>query len=103
MRAWVGKTLKFADDHQSMFDVVDQSGLQAVQTDETESAKDFLWGKQSRKLFLVSQAVLQGQQGSARADQCRQQPLKRRIGGGLQRDEDQFANPDLFGRVCAPG
>src|SRR5436309_784479 len=97
MGARLWKALEFADDHQSVFDVMDQTRLEAIQTDKAEPAKDLFGAEQLRKLVFVSQAVLEREHSGVGADQWRQQLGKSRIGRRLQRDEDQFANADLFG------
>src|SRR6266571_5123164 len=68
MGARLRKALEFADDHQPVFDVVDQTRLQAVQTDKAEPAKNLFGAEQSRKLLFVSQAVLERQHRGPGAD-----------------------------------
>ena len=55
--------LELPDNDEAMFDMVNQAGAQAIQTDETKAAENLLDGEQLRELLLVAKTILEGKDG----------------------------------------
>src|SRR5512137_1551247 len=100
MRARFRLALELAHNNLPVTDVLDDSGSDAVQAHEAQSAHDLLDREQARQLFLIAQTVLQSQHRCAGSNEGRQQFRKRLAGGGLEPDQYQVSGTDFF---RAPG
>src|SRR2546427_6460330 len=83
--------------------MMDDAGLDPVQTDEAEAAQNLVGRKNPRQLLLVAQPVLQRQDGRRRPHQRRQEFGELGVGGGFESKENQIAPADRFRDVGAPG
>jgi hypothetical protein len=78
--------------------MMDHSGRDPVETNETEAAKHAFFAHHLGQCFFIPESILQGQHRGAGSKERGQQPRELGVGGGLQPDEHKVAGPDL-GRV----
>ena len=58
MGAGFGPALEFADDNLPMIDMVDYARLNAVETNEAQTAEDLFDWKELGKLLFIAEAIL---------------------------------------------
>src|SRR5437660_1775460 len=102
MSSGLWPALEFANDHHSMVDVVNDTGRNPIETNETEASHDLFDRKQFREQLFIAEAILQGQHRGLGTDQLRQQPGKFGVGGGFQGDHHEIGMANLLGRSRAP-
>jgi len=95
MGSGFGPSLEFPHHYLAMIQVMNEAGLDSVQTDEAKPPKDLFGREQTGKLVFVPQSVLQRQEGRPWPNQRRQQFPKDMVRSRLQTDDHQIARANL--------
>src|ERR1051326_2542310 len=101
MSTWLRPALEFTQHHAAVIDMVNESGLQAIQANEAKSTHDLLAGKKTGQLLLIAEAVLQREDSRLRSDERGEQLGKLAIGGRFEGYNDEVGGADSFGRSSA--
>lgn len=70
--------------------VIDHSGGEAVDADETQAAEDPLGAEMTGEELFIAEAVLQGEEQGVAVQQRRQQAQEFHVGGGFEGDDDEI-------------
>jgi hypothetical protein len=84
-----------------MIQVMNNSGLYAIQANETQAAQNLVDGKQPREFFLIAQTILQRDHGSIATYERRQQFRKLIVGRRLESDKDYITDANSLRRTSA--
>jgi hypothetical protein len=95
--ARLGPALKFTKHDFAVIDVMDDTGRNAIEADERQSAHDLLGWDELRELLLIPEAILQGENGGVGCNQGRDQLRELIVGGGLKADYHQITRADCVG------